>query len=429
MLKFPIIFLYFLTSADAIGTIDEEKTVSYKGHQVYGIIPRTTAHLQYLMALENDNENFKFWSEPHEISKTVVMQVSPEKLMSFRTQLTEKQIPFGVKINDLQKKIDIERNENYPQMLFRVMGSEAFDLGQYHTLDEIYTYLALLNEQYPSISNLSTIGTSNDGREIKLLRISNNTQKENKPSIVIDAGIHAREWISPATAIYIIKELLTSNDSSTVQLRNTFDWYVIPVLNPDGYAYTWTMDRLWRKNRRKDKSTICVGVDLNRNFDIGFSTGPQRNPCSDTFAGPTAFSEPETSTLQTLVKTLSNLKMAFSLHSYSQTWVTSYVYKFGYPANYEDLALILEKALDKAKLVNQTTYEFGPGALLMYPATGTSVDWYTDTVGVKYAFIVELRDNGDHGFLLPKSQILPTGEETWTAINEIAMHVGSLKPH
>ena len=27
------------------------------------------------------------------------------------------------------------------------------------------------------------------------------------------------------------------------------DWYVAPLLNPDGYEYSHTNDRMWRKNR------------------------------------------------------------------------------------------------------------------------------------------------------------------------------------
>ncbi|KAJ8311404.1 hypothetical protein KUTeg_010759 [Tegillarca granosa] len=61
-----------------------------------------------------------------------------------------------------------------------------------------------------------------------------NERRRLKPIIFIDAGIHAREWIAPATAIYIID-----------------------------------MDRLWRKTR-SPQADGCFGVDPNRNFDIDF---------------------------------------------------------------------------------------------------------------------------------------------------------------
>lgn len=41
--------------------------------------------------------------------------------------------------------------------------------------------------------------------------------------------------------------------------------YILPVMNPDGYEYSHTKDRMWRKNRAWHGGQ-CVGVDLNRNF-------------------------------------------------------------------------------------------------------------------------------------------------------------------
>ena len=64
----------------------------------------------------------------------------------------------------------------------------------------------------------------------------------------IDGGIHAREWISPATVMWTLKELIEGNETETKMLRENLDWYILPVHNPDGYAFTrW--DRLWRKTR------------------------------------------------------------------------------------------------------------------------------------------------------------------------------------
>ena len=52
----------------------------------------------------------------------------------------------------------------------------------------------------------------------------------------IDGGIHANEWIGPATATYMAKELV-ENDSSHPDLTDHLDWYILPVVNPDGYFY------------------------------------------------------------------------------------------------------------------------------------------------------------------------------------------------
>ncbi len=57
------------------------------------------------------------------------------------------------------------------------------------------------------------------------------------------------------------------------------------------------------------------------------------------------------------------------------------------------------------------------------PASGCSQDWAYGVLGVKYAFIMELRDLGDFGFLLPDDQIIPTGQETFAAIRALAAHL------
>ena len=52
-------------------------------------------------------------------------------------------------------------------------------------------------------------------------------------------------------------------------------------------------------------------------------------------------------------------------------------------------------------------------------ASGSSMDWALH-VGVKYALAAELRDRGEHGFLLPVEQVKPVGRETWLGIREMA---------
>lgn len=65
------------------------------------------------------------------------------------------------------------------------------------------------------------------------------------------------------------------------------------------------------------------------------------------------------------------------------------------------------------KSVYGTTYQYGPVCTTIYKATGSSVDYVNDVAGAKYTFTIELRDTGTNGFVLPASQILPTGVETW----------------
>lgn len=90
--------------------------------------------------------------------------------------------------------------------------------------------------QYPDIVSLESIGNSYEGREISMIKIG--AEDSDNPIILVDAGIHAREWISPAFALYLIRELVENEQNRN--MIETVNWFIIPVLNPDGYEYTHT---------------------------------------------------------------------------------------------------------------------------------------------------------------------------------------------
>ena len=62
------------------------------------------------------------------------------------------------------------------------------------------------------------------------------------------ADIHAREWVTSAVCLYMIDQL-TYNRDAHLDIVTGLDWYFHVPANPDGYVYTWTDVRLWRKTR------------------------------------------------------------------------------------------------------------------------------------------------------------------------------------
>ena len=127
-----------------------------------------------------------------------------------------------------------------------------------------------------------------------------------------------------------------SFDPEVQDIARNVDWYIIPMANPDGYAYTWDDNRNWRKTRSK-VSSICNGVDPNRNFAFSWlkkaedgDEGASRAPCSDTYAGPYAFSESETIAMENFVmKNKEKFDVYLSFHSYAH----QILFPFGHTLN------------------------------------------------------------------------------------------------
>ena len=81
------------------------------------------------------------------------------------------------------------------------------------------------------------MGKTVEGRDLWVVKVSNQLKASKNPAIFVDAGIHAREWIAPATALYVLNQI-TENLDVSASLLNGLDWYIVPVLNPDGYEFT-----------------------------------------------------------------------------------------------------------------------------------------------------------------------------------------------
>lgn len=92
--------------------------------------------------------------------------------------------------------------------------------------------------QHDDVLSVETIGHSYEQRDLKVIKLS---YKEGNPGIFIDANIHAREWITSATVTWILNELLTSDDPAVRELAESYDWYIVPFANPDGFVYTHTV--------------------------------------------------------------------------------------------------------------------------------------------------------------------------------------------
>uniref|UniRef100_A0A672G3N1 Carboxypeptidase B2 (plasma) n=1 Tax=Salarias fasciatus TaxID=181472 RepID=A0A672G3N1_SALFA len=243
-----------------------------------------------------------------------------------------------------------------------------------------------------------------------------------KKAMWLDCGIHAREWISPAFCLWFVHYSLSFYriNADITHILDSMDVYVLPVLNPDGYRYTWTTNRMWRKNRSVSPASSCIGVDLNRNFDANWCTeGASPDPCTEIYCGAFPESEPEAQAVADFLRShKDSVQLYLTIHSYSQLLLFPFSYKLEETENHRDLV----GSAQKIRRYYRNVYRYGAGAKTIYLAPGGSDDWAYN-LGIKYSFTFELQDRGRYGFLLPPSHISGACNEALLATKIIALKV------
>ncbi|XP_072048178.1 carboxypeptidase B-like [Amphiura filiformis] len=398
--------------------------VRYDGYETIRIEPQNHEQRTWLQILELSlKDKIDVWQSSALEGHPMDVMVAPRFQAELKEILDVQQVPYHVMIKDVQSLVDTQTKD--------VGTSNDFDYTQYHTYDEIQQWVVDFSAQYPSIVSMYKLTTSFEGRDVHGIKLTGTGGTQPKKAVWWQGGIHAREWISPATVMWICKSMAEDYgvDPTVTAVMDAFDFYIIPSLNADGYEYTWSNDRLWRKTRSKT-SGFCVGTDPNRNYAYEWGgEGASTSPCSETYRGPTANSE---NIIKGSTEFLMNLKQSghdfvsfIDFHSYSQLFLYpwSYSARASLPADSTDHGVAATKFSDGLKAVYGTEYTVGPSARTLYAASGCSVDWGYATLGAKYSYVVELRDTGRYGFLLPANQIEPSGIETYAAVKAYLGHM------
>ncbi|XP_067439241.1 carboxypeptidase O [Thunnus thynnus] len=314
-------------------------------------------------------------------------------------------------------------------VLLSAVGAAAverveYDYYKYHPMPEITKWMDQMVKDYPDVVTIMTYGQTYEHRPITLLKIGLNTGAKKK-AIWMDCGIHAREWIAPAFCQYFVRQILQAykTDPKMEEMMKNMDFYVTPVLNVDGYIYSWKdkTTRLWRKNRSPGpEGCDFYGTDLNRNFDANWgSIGVSFNCSSEIYCGKKPVSEPETQAVTYFVGTRKEDFLCFlTIHSYSQLLLIPYGNPNFTAPNYDELMKVGLAAADAIKKVHGMNYTVGTSPAVLYPNAGSSRDW-ARMQGIPFSYTFELRDKGQYGFELPQDQIQPTCEEAYSG----ALHI------
>lgn len=266
----------------------------------------------------SENEDYDFFDLPKLLGKPARVMVQPQDQMDFEATLSKFGISYEIINQNVGESVAMERIQNtfIRNAATRSSKNSRISFASFQRFAQINEYLDQLAKDFPTRAHVKTVGKSYEGRDMKTITITNGDGVANKKVILVDGGIHAREWIAPAAALYIIHQLV-ENFQENADLLKTYDWVILPVVNPDGYEFSHTTTRMWRKTRQP-VSNNCYGTDPNRNFDFHWGeVGASTLSCSDTFMGKTAFSEPETRVLRDIMLSLTGrAKFYLTIHSY-----------------------------------------------------------------------------------------------------------------
>ncbi|XP_054710436.1 carboxypeptidase B-like [Uloborus diversus] len=401
-----------------------EINTSYDGYSLFRITPQTDTQLQHLLKLNaNTSSGLDFWLRSTAVNNSADVLVAPSAKEPLLKDLRDLKITFKILIQDVGKLI----REDKLAPITVPPGFEFF--GKYQSIEDINAYLAHIAYNVTKGVYLMNLGYSYEGRPLPLIRVTTNPYIQ-KPAIWIQGGAHAREQVGVAVVVYIAQKLssLCEERVEICTLVDAFDWYILPVANPDGYEYCQNVDRLWRKTRSiNPENPECVGVDANRNWDYKWSdaAGSSKDPCSHNYAGPSAFSEPETKSVAQFMldKLKGRLLLFLDFHSYSQRWLTPWGYTSQLPPNYDEQKSLAEVATSAIAKVNGTKYSVGSSGSILYTVSGGARDWVYGVAGARYSNVVEVRDLGDFGFVLPRRQIWPTVVETWAGVRAMGLEL------
>ncbi len=300
----------------------------------------------------------------------------------------------------------------------------------YHTFEE---YVAGMNDwtgEYPGLVTMSSIGETYEGRQLWMIKISDNAAtNEDEPEVLVLGLQHAREWLSGATVHGIVERFLEAygTDPLATDLVDSHEIFVVLVSNPDGYVYTHTNERLWRKNRTPQAGG-AFGVDTNRNWPYKWETA-SNNPSSNVYRGPAPLSELENIHLNNFILSRGGEVVAcLNYHAYGNLIMHNWAWTTTTAPNAETMGPLVNSMKAAIEAVNGENMDAGSwGVALGYTGGGVTDDTLHADYGIPTITIEVRPDDASGGaFIAPDSLIEPTANEhyagfleflTWTRLH------------
>ncbi|KAJ3214034.1 Carboxypeptidase A4 [Dinochytrium kinnereticum] len=411
MVSFVKLAALVVAAASAVSAFATE---NYRNNKVYRFEVKSVEQAAHVQSVLNKYSHLAIDNWSHGVKGNVDIMIPDAAVATLKNELFDI-IPSTVFIEDVKARLD-EEKAFMSKNSFKLQGMLAANPETVITAEQVFSDYQDLATIVAFMKNLPGATQFSVGKSWLKADIPGFKIGTGPKSIIFHGGIHAREWISVAVSTYLANFLAT--DPTAAKLREQFTFHIVPVLNVDGYAYTRSTNRLWRKNLQRNPGSICLGTDPNRNWDFGWSLpGASGNPCDEVYYGSGPFSTPEARAMANYILSVGNAVSYMDFHAYSQLWL----FPNGYTCDtlIKDYASVKaggEKAVEALAAVHGNYFVNGDVCNTIYQASGSSIDWAYNVANVTYTYTAELRDTGKYGFELPANQIIPAGEEIQAAM-------------
>ncbi len=267
---------------------------------------------------------------------------------------------------------------------------------QYSSYNECVEFFNEAQKSRPNLFKVESIGKTWEDRDIVAISITKNVDTHmQKPALFYTGTIHAREWIGIELSLSFAKYILDHIDYDP-QLNAILDrttLYMVPCANPDGFEYSRKHFSFWRKNRRKNADG-SFGVDLNRNFEIGFT--PNKDTTSNVYSGPSAFSEPETAALRDFVVDHKNITIALDYHSQGNVFFPAHNFIHEDAEDAIDLNLLAGNMAEEVRKESGREYGVHMGKPPVHLISGSGREFYYSLGALSIVAEVGTRNISDY---------------------------------
>ena len=334
------------------------------GYQVLNVAIADSAQRDALLAIDESCAEMEIWS--HDLGgETIEVRVSPEAKLA----LDEEGFSYEVEIEDLQQHLD--------ELFGGERDGDFFD--QYRTYDEHVTFMEELVAAYPKLAGMINLGESVQGRPMWAIRITGPGRK--KPGVLYHGAQHGNEIMGAPVIAYTARYLLTNYDADpkVKSLVDGVEWFLLPIMNPDGYP-----------GRRGNAN----GVDLNRNWG-----GPGSRV--------SAFSQPETAHMRDFLVKHDNVRAHLDFHMSGQAIIWSWGHTRSLPQDHNTYDDIGEEMAELIRQSRGTRYDRrGTIHRTYYYVSGGSTDYCLGELDI-WSVVFELGTSKN----MPPHEIIPICKE------------------